>query len=147
MVSDTWTRPYSREKAAFPAAWTRERKFWPAVGRIESAYGDRNLVCSCLPTDAYAEANAGGIGRSTDGGQSFQHVYAGLPAWKFTTDERTRSIYALVYEGRVIRSTDDGATWQPFAAAPPMTGISDIAVAADGRLVVSGYEGSWKTVR
>jgi glycine dehydrogenase len=61
VVSDTWTRPYSREKAAFPAAWTRERKFWPAVARIESAYGDRNLVCSCLPTDAYAEANAEGV--------------------------------------------------------------------------------------
>jgi photosystem II stability/assembly factor-like uncharacterized protein len=96
---------------------------------------------------AVLAAYAGGIGRSIDGGQSFQHVYAGLPVWKFTSDERTRSIYALVYEGRVIRSTDDGATWQPFAAAPPMTGISDIAVAADGRLVVSGYEGSWKTVR
>ncbi|MFL5580627.1 MAG: aminomethyl-transferring glycine dehydrogenase [Gemmatimonadaceae bacterium] len=54
VVSDEWTRGYSRERAAFPAPWTRERKFWPSVGRIESAYGDRHLVCSCLPTDAYA---------------------------------------------------------------------------------------------
>ena len=96
---------------------------------------------------AVLAAYAGGVGRSVDGGQSFKHVYAGLPVWKFTTDASTGAIYALVYEGRVIRSTDDGATWQPFAAAPPMTGISDIAVAPDGRLVVSGYEGSWKTVR
>ena len=53
-VADGWTRPYSREKAAFPAPWTRARKFWPTVTRIESAYGDRNLVCACLPTEAYA---------------------------------------------------------------------------------------------
>jgi len=55
VVSDTWTHKYGREVAAFPAPWTRERKFWPAVARVESAYGDRHLVCSCLPTDAYAE--------------------------------------------------------------------------------------------
>jgi glycine dehydrogenase len=55
VVSDTWTHGYGREEAAFPAPWTRERKFWPTVARIESAYGDRHLVCSCLPTDAYAE--------------------------------------------------------------------------------------------
>jgi glycine dehydrogenase len=58
VVSDTWDHRYGREEAAFPAPWTRERKFWPTVGRIESAYGDRHLVCSCLPTDAYAEDNA-----------------------------------------------------------------------------------------
>jgi glycine dehydrogenase len=58
VISDAWSHAYGRERAAFPAAWTRERKFWPAVGRVESAYGDRNLVCSCLPTDAYAEAVA-----------------------------------------------------------------------------------------
>jgi glycine dehydrogenase len=55
VVSDSWTHKYSRELAAFPAPWTVERKFWPHVGRVESAYGDRHLVCSCLPTDAYAE--------------------------------------------------------------------------------------------
>jgi glycine dehydrogenase len=58
VVSDRWAHAYSRERAAFPVAWTRESKFWPSVGRVESAYGDRNLVCSCLPTDAYAEAVA-----------------------------------------------------------------------------------------
>jgi len=59
VVSDKWEHAYSRERAAFPAPWTRLHKFWPAVGRVESAYGDRNLVCSCVPTDAYAEAVAG----------------------------------------------------------------------------------------
>ena len=55
VTADEWDRPYSRQRAAFPAPWTRERKFWPAVSRVESAYGDRNLVCACLPTEAYAE--------------------------------------------------------------------------------------------
>ena len=54
VVSDAWDRPYSREQAAYPTAWTRERKFWPTVGRIESAFGDRNLVCSCPPIEEYA---------------------------------------------------------------------------------------------
>jgi len=47
VVSDSWTRPYSRETAAYPAAWLRERKFWPSVGRVDGAYGDRNFFCSC----------------------------------------------------------------------------------------------------
>jgi glycine dehydrogenase len=58
VVSDAWAHKYGREQAAFPAPWVRDRKFWPSVARIESAYGDRHLVCSCLPTDAYAEDNA-----------------------------------------------------------------------------------------
>jgi glycine dehydrogenase len=58
VLSDKWEHAYGRERAAFPAPWTREHKFWPAVGRVESAYGDRNLVCSCIPTDAYAETVA-----------------------------------------------------------------------------------------
>lgn len=52
MVSE-WNHPYSREEAAYPAPWTREHKFWPAVGRIDNAFGDRNFVCSCLPMEAY----------------------------------------------------------------------------------------------
>ena len=58
VVSDTWNHAYGRELAAFPTDETRARKFWPSVARVESAYGDRNLVCSCLPTDAYAEEPA-----------------------------------------------------------------------------------------
>ncbi len=53
LISDTWDRPYSREQAAYPTAWTRDNKFWASVGRIDNAYGDRNLVCACLPMDAY----------------------------------------------------------------------------------------------
>ncbi len=49
VVTDNWTRPYSREEAAFPLNWVRERKFWPKVSRIDSAHGDRNLFCSCPP--------------------------------------------------------------------------------------------------
>jgi glycine dehydrogenase len=60
VISDSWSHAYSRERAAFPAPWTRTSKFWPSVGRVESAYGDRNLVCSCLPTDAYADVVADG---------------------------------------------------------------------------------------
>ncbi|QFS48846.1 aminomethyl-transferring glycine dehydrogenase [Nostoc sphaeroides] len=53
LITDEWHHPYSRQQAAYPAPWTREYKFWPAVGRIDAAFGDRNFVCSCLPMDAY----------------------------------------------------------------------------------------------
>jgi glycine dehydrogenase len=53
VISDKWDRPYPREQAAYPAPWTRENKLWPAVGRIDNVYGDRNLVCSCVGMDAY----------------------------------------------------------------------------------------------
>jgi glycine dehydrogenase len=54
VISDGWDRPYSREQAAFPVPGLRARKAWPTVGRIDSAYGDRNLVCTCPPMEAYA---------------------------------------------------------------------------------------------
>jgi glycine dehydrogenase len=53
LVDAVWERPYSRERAVFPTEWTRQNKFWPAVNRIDNAYGDRHLVCSCLPMEAY----------------------------------------------------------------------------------------------
>jgi glycine dehydrogenase len=53
VTATDWTHPYSREQAAFPTPWTRESKFWPAVARIDQAYGDRNLICSCPPMDTY----------------------------------------------------------------------------------------------
>ena len=53
IATDKWDRPYSREQAAFPAPWTREHKFWPAVGRIDNVYGDRNLFCSCPPVEEF----------------------------------------------------------------------------------------------
>ncbi len=55
VVGDNWNYPYSREKAAYPLPHLRTNKFWPAVGRIDSAFGDRNLICSCIPVEAYAE--------------------------------------------------------------------------------------------
>jgi glycine dehydrogenase len=55
VTATEWTHRYTREEAAFPAEWSRDNKFWPAVARVESAYGDRNLICSCLPVEAYAE--------------------------------------------------------------------------------------------
>ncbi|MHA8101544.1 aminomethyl-transferring glycine dehydrogenase [Aquirufa nivalisilvae] len=50
-----WNRPYSREKAVFPLAYVKANKFWPSVSRIDSAYGDRNLVCACEPITSYME--------------------------------------------------------------------------------------------
>jgi glycine dehydrogenase len=53
VTATEWNRPYSREQAAFPAPWVRDHKFWPAVARIDDAYGDRHLVCTCPPMDSY----------------------------------------------------------------------------------------------
>ncbi|MDX5347570.1 MAG: glycine dehydrogenase (aminomethyl-transferring), partial [Hymenobacteraceae bacterium] len=53
VMADSWDRPYSREKAAFPAPYVRHGKIWPTVGRVDSAFGDRNLVCSCAPIEEY----------------------------------------------------------------------------------------------
>ncbi len=53
LVADNWDYPYSREKAAFPIPYVKENKFWPSVSRVDNAYGDRNLVCSCLPAEAF----------------------------------------------------------------------------------------------
>ncbi|MFI5236969.1 MAG: aminomethyl-transferring glycine dehydrogenase, partial [Ignavibacteriales bacterium] len=55
VVSDNWKYSYTREKAAYPLPFTRESKFWPSVRRIDNAYGDRNLVCSCLPIEEYIQ--------------------------------------------------------------------------------------------
>ena len=51
VTTSRWTHPYSREQAAFPLPWLRDHKFWPSVSRIDSAYGDRHLVCTCPPLD------------------------------------------------------------------------------------------------
>ncbi len=54
LLADGWDRPYARERAGFPTAATREHKVWPPIGRIDAAFGDRNLVCTCPPVEAYA---------------------------------------------------------------------------------------------
>jgi glycine dehydrogenase len=56
VTATEWKHAYPREQGAFPAPWTRERKFWPAVGRVNNAQGDRHLVCTCPPIEAYARA-------------------------------------------------------------------------------------------
>jgi glycine cleavage system P protein (glycine dehydrogenase) len=54
LLADEWDRPYSRERAGFPTPATRAHKVWPAVGRVDAAFGDRNLMCVCPPVEAYA---------------------------------------------------------------------------------------------
>lgn len=55
LMADEWTHPYSREKAAYPLDWTKKHKFWVSVGRVNNAYGDRNLICSCNLISDYIE--------------------------------------------------------------------------------------------
>jgi len=53
LTADTWSLPYSREKAAYPLEYVADNKFWPSVRRVDETYGDRNLICSCAPIEAY----------------------------------------------------------------------------------------------
>lgn len=53
VISDSWDMPYSREKAAYPLDWVREHKFFATVSRVDEAYGDRNLICTCAPIESY----------------------------------------------------------------------------------------------
>ena len=55
VMSDKWDRKYSREVGAYPAPWIRANKFWPTCGRVDNVYGDRNLVCTCPPLEAYED--------------------------------------------------------------------------------------------
>ncbi len=57
VTADKWDHAYSRQVAAFPAAWVAESKFWPAVGRVDNVFGDRNLVCTCPSMESYAESS------------------------------------------------------------------------------------------
>ncbi|WP_025762727.1 aminomethyl-transferring glycine dehydrogenase [Dyadobacter tibetensis] len=56
VMDEAWARSYSREKAVFPLPHLRFNKFWPSVSRVDSAFGDRNLICACIPVEAYADA-------------------------------------------------------------------------------------------
>jgi glycine dehydrogenase len=55
LLSEKWERKYSRDVGAFPAPWIRANKFWPTCGRVDNVYGDRNLVCTCPPLEAYTD--------------------------------------------------------------------------------------------
>ena len=54
LLAAEWTHGYSREQAAYPLASLRYGKYWPPVARVDNAHGDRNLICACLPIEAYA---------------------------------------------------------------------------------------------
>ena len=56
VTNDHWDHPYSRQKAAFPLEFVRENKFWATVRRVDEAFGDRNLICSCEPMEIYVSA-------------------------------------------------------------------------------------------
>ena len=55
IANDIWEKPYSRQEAAFPLEYIKENKFWPSVSRVDDAYGDRNLMCSCEPLENYMQ--------------------------------------------------------------------------------------------
>ena len=65
VVASEWTRPYSREQAAYPVPSLRQSKYWPPVGRVDNVYGDRNLVCSCPPMSDYEGGQAGAPARQS----------------------------------------------------------------------------------
>jgi glycine dehydrogenase len=56
LVAEEWSHPYSRRRAAYPAAWLEDFKYWPPVARIDNAYGDRHLFCTCPPLEDIAAA-------------------------------------------------------------------------------------------
>ncbi|MEJ7673289.1 MAG: hypothetical protein WKF59_11385 [Chitinophagaceae bacterium] len=55
ITADEWKYSYTRQQAAFPLAYLKENKFWPSVSRVNNTYGDRNLICTCEPTESYIE--------------------------------------------------------------------------------------------
>ena len=55
VIADVWDRPYSREQAAYPLPYLKQNKFWPSVGRLDNVFGDRHVVCTCPPLEAYAQ--------------------------------------------------------------------------------------------
>jgi glycine dehydrogenase len=58
ITANDWTRPYTRQEAAFPLEYVKENKFWPSISRVNNTYGDRNLVCTCEPMESYMEVEA-----------------------------------------------------------------------------------------
>ncbi|HEV3249782.1 MAG TPA: hypothetical protein VGZ71_02450, partial [Puia sp.] len=58
VCANEWNHTYSRQQAAFPLPFVKDKKIWPAVARVNNTYGDRNLVCTCEPVSSYAEQEA-----------------------------------------------------------------------------------------
>ncbi|KAK5044685.1 hypothetical protein LTR84_010577 [Exophiala bonariae] len=61
LLTETWERPYTREQAAYPLPWLREKKFWPSVARVDDAYGDTNLFCTCTPVEGFEQEGITGM--------------------------------------------------------------------------------------
>jgi len=55
LLRDDWDRPYTREQAAYPLTWLKEKKFWPSVARVDDVYGDSHLSCTCPPIESYEQ--------------------------------------------------------------------------------------------
>jgi glycine dehydrogenase len=66
LLDDPWSKAYSRTKAAFPLKWLENTKFWPSVGKIDNAFGDRNLVCSCPDVREYISVTSEEMESSTE---------------------------------------------------------------------------------
>jgi glycine dehydrogenase len=66
VATSEWEHPYSREKAAYPAPWTREYKYWPPVRRINNVHGDRHLICACPPIESYAHGETEADGEASE---------------------------------------------------------------------------------
>jgi glycine dehydrogenase len=58
VINSDWNKPYTREQAAFPIHFVTQDKFWPSVARVNNTFGDRNLICTCEPTESYMEVEA-----------------------------------------------------------------------------------------
>ena len=58
MIDEDWERPYSRKEAYYPLGWIRQDKYWPPVNRVDNAFGDKNLMCSCPPLSSYESTDA-----------------------------------------------------------------------------------------
>ena len=58
ITADEWTKPYTRQEAAYPLGYVKENKFWPSISRVNNTYGDRNLICTCEPVESYMEVEA-----------------------------------------------------------------------------------------
>jgi glycine dehydrogenase len=58
VMAENWAHDYTRETAAFPVASLKRQKYWPPVGRVDNSYGDRNIMCSCVPMSAYKASDA-----------------------------------------------------------------------------------------
>lgn len=132
-------------------AWSRDRgETWEYIGALWelpewNAFANHMIETS---SGSLLATWAGGIARSSseEQGTSFKHVYAGAQAHKLAQDAATGAIYAMRDDGSVLRSTDDGVTWAPYAAGFRPRGVVAFAAAPAGGLVLGTWEGIWRTV-